>query len=298
MIRILIIALLIWNSITLLMMGIDKWKAIKDRWRISEKTLLVSAFILGAPGSILGSLYFHHKTMKRKFKFGLPLALIVNAIEIVLIMDLFVIGCTANKVTSKDLDVAMKAENPSGEVIIVLGCGIIDSETPSDMLKDRLDTAIQLYLNGCAPKILVSGDNGNEYYNEIHVMLNYMLNAGIPAKDVFCDHAGFSTYDSIHRLQSIFGVKKAIVVTQEYHQYRALYIGTKLGMDLIGVPSDPRSYFGQAYRECREILARCKDALKVEIKAKPKYGGEKIDLNGDSFDSWEEKEIAQREAGF
>ena len=64
------------------------------------------------------------------------------------------------------------------------------------------------------------------------------------------------------------------------------------------MPSNPRRYFGQAYRECREILARFKDAIKVEMKAKPKYGGEKISLSGDSFASWEDKEITQREAGF
>ena len=291
MIRILIILLFIWNIITFLMMGIDKWKAIKDKWRISEKALLTSAFILGAPGSILGSLYFHHKTLKKKFKFGLPASLIANAIELVLILDLLVIGSTAGSVTGKDINEAVRNNDLTGDCILVLGCGIINNETPSDMLADRLDTARTLYKLGCAPKIIVSGDNGSENYNEIHVMLNYLINLGVPAEDIFCDHAGFSTYDSMHRLKSIFGAKKAIIVTQKYHQYRALYIGKKFGMEVIGVPSNPRRYFGQTYRECREILARCKDAFKVEIKAAPKYGGKEIDLNGDSFISWEEKEI-------
>ena len=273
------------------MMGIDKWKAIKDRWRISEKALLTSAFALGAPGATLGSLFFHHKTLKKKFKFGLPAALIVNLISIVLIVDLLVIVIASPNITSKDLSVANRNDNLYGDAILVLGCGIINDETPSDMLADRLDTARALYKLGCAPKIIVSGDNGSENYNEIHVMLNYLIRLGVPAEDIFCDHAGFSTYDSMYRLSSIFGVKKAIVVTQEYHQYRALYIGNELGIDVIGVPSNPRRYFGQAYRECREILARFKDAVKVEMKAKPKYGGEKISLSGDSFASWEEKEI-------
>ena len=298
MIRLFVILLFIWNVITFLMMGIDKWKAIKDRWRISERALLTSAFVLGAFGSILGSLFFHHKTLKTKFKFGLPAALIANLISIVLIVDLLVIAIASPNVTSKDLSAANRNDNLYGEAILVLGCGIVNDETPSDMLADRLDTARALYNLGCAPKIIVSGDNGSENYNEIHVMLNYLINLGVPAEDIFCDHAGFSTYDSMHRLNSIFDVNKAIVVTQKYHQYRAIYIGKELGIDVIGVPSNPRRYFGQAYRECREILARCKDAFKVQIGAKPMYGGEKIDLSGDSFVSWEDKEIAQMEAGF
>lgn len=291
MIKISVIILIIWNMTTFFMMGTDKYKSIKDKWRIREKTLLLSAFLLGAPGEVIGSKVFHHKTIKKKFKFGLPAALIVNAIELVLILDLLVIGSSVGSVTSKDINEAMKNSDLSGDCIIVLGCGIINNETPSDMLGDRLDTARTLYNLGCAPKIIVSGDNGSENYNEIHVMLNYLINLGVPAEDIFCDHAGFSIYDSMYRLKSIFDAEKAIVVTQKYHQYRAVYIGKKLGIDIIGVPSNPRRYFGQTYRECREVLARCKDAFKSEIKAKPKYNGDKINLTGDSFVSWEEKEI-------
>ncbi|MBQ1471180.1 MAG: YdcF family protein, partial [Eubacterium sp.] len=82
------------------------------------------------------------------------------------------------------------------ECILVLGCGIRDKETPTPMLRDRLETAVMLYKAGVAPKVLLTGDNGTLVHNEIHVMLKYMHDAGIPDADIFCDHAGFSTYDS------------------------------------------------------------------------------------------------------
>ncbi len=166
------------------------------------------------------------------------------------------------------------------DCILVLGAGIKDEETPSDMLKDRLDVGIELYRQGMAPKLLLSGDNGQVEYNEIHVMLNYAKNAGVPAEDIFCDHAGFSTYDSMHRAGSIFEAERVIVVTQEYHEYRALYIGKKLKLDVMGVASDQRNYFGQAYREGREMLARCKDFFKALVKSKPVLGGEVIPISG------------------
>lgn len=166
------------------------------------------------------------------------------------------------------------------DCILVLGAGIRDSETPSAMLKDRLDAGIRLYKEGCAPKLLLSGDNGTQGHNEIHVMLNYVLDAGVPEEDIFCDHAGFSTYESMARARDIFGVEKAIVVSQTYHEYRALYIGEKLGLDLVGVASDQEKYGGQAYRELREIAARNKDFFMMLFKLSSAVGGEEIPITG------------------
>lgn len=166
------------------------------------------------------------------------------------------------------------------ECILVLGAGITDKETPSPMLKDRLDAGIALYNEGVAPKLLLSGDNGQLEHNEIHVMLKYAKDAGVPEEDIFCDHAGFSTYDSMHRAFSIFGVETAVVVTQKYHQYRALYVGEKLGLDVWGVASDQEKYAGQSYRELREILARIKDFGKAAAKSDPVLGGEVIPISG------------------
>lgn len=166
------------------------------------------------------------------------------------------------------------------DCIIVLGAGIVDNETPTPMLKDRLDAGILLYNLGVAPKVLLTGDNGQDYHNEIRVMLSYLLDAGIPSEDIFCDHAGFSTYDSMYRAQDIFDVKKAIVVTQTYHLYRALYIGESLGMTVMGIGSDQERYSGQSMREVREVLARVKDFFKSKTKPKSVLGGEAIPING------------------
>lgn len=166
------------------------------------------------------------------------------------------------------------------ECIIVLGAGIKDSETPTPMLQDRLDLGIELYKKGVAPKLLLSGDNGQVEHNEIHVMLSYAKEAGVPEEDIFCDHAGFSTYDSMYRAESIFGVKKAIVVTQTYHEYRALYVGKKLGLEVKGAASDQESYKGQSLRDFREFLARNKDFFKVMVRANSQLGGEEIPISG------------------
>ena len=172
----------------------------------------------------------------------------------------------------------MKALEP--DCILILGAGITDKDTPSPMLKDRLDAGIQIYKEGVASKILLSGDNGQQEHNEIHVMLKYAKEAGVPEEDIFCDHAGFSTYDSMYRASSIFGVERAIVVTQKYHQYRALYVGEELGLDVWGVASDQEEYAGQSYRDLREILARIKDFGKAAIKSESVLGGEVIPISG------------------
>lgn len=178
-----------------------------------------------------------------------------------------------------------KIEDFDADCAIVLGCGIEDEETPSPMLKDRLDVGIALYEQGLVPKILLTGDNGQVEHNEIHVMLKYTKEAGVPDEDIFCDHAGFSTYDSMYRAIDIFKVSKAIVVTQLYHEYRALYIAKALGIEACGVASDQQKYFGQTYRECREILARVKDFGKSIIKTKATYGGDAIPITGSGITS-------------
>lgn len=171
------------------------------------------------------------------------------------------------------------------DCILVLGAGIRDDQTPTPMLQDRLDTGIYLYEQGVAPKLLLSGDNGSEGHNEIHVMLKYAQSAGVPEQDIFCDHAGFSTYDSMYRAQNIFEAERIIVVTQTYHEYRALYIGERLGLQVIGVASDQERYSGQPVREVREVLARIKDFFKVITKPSSVLGGDVIPISGSGVTS-------------
>lgn len=161
---------------------------------------------------------------------------------------------------------------------IVLGAGIIDDETPTPMLRDRLDAGILLYKNGLVSKLLLTGDNGTSEHNEIHVMLNYTIDAGIPEEDIYCDHAGFSTYDSMYRAKEIFQVNRAVIVTQTYHEYRSLYNAEKMGIKCVGVSSDQEKYSGQPVRELREILARVKDYFKCMIKPAATLGGDIISL--------------------
>lgn len=166
------------------------------------------------------------------------------------------------------------------DCILVLGAGVW-GDRPTHMLEDRLEYGISLYKMGASGKLLMSGDHGRENYDEVNVMKNYAVNHGVLSSDVFMDHAGFSTYESIYRARDIFEAEKIIIVTQEYHLYRALFIADKLGLEAYGVASDPREYVGQKSRNIRELLARVKDFLYVIVKPEPTYLGDTIPVSGD-----------------
>ena len=173
----------------------------------------------------------------------------------------------------------LKSMDP--DCIMVLGAGVYEDGTPTPMLRDRLDTGIALYEAGIAPKLLLSGDNGQVEYNEVEAMLNYVLEMGVPKEDIFLDHAGFSTYESVYRANYIFGVDKMIVVTQTYHLFRALYGCRRMGSEALGVGADQDEYMGSGMREFREVLARDKDWAKWIVKPEPTYLGEEIPITGD-----------------
>lgn len=173
------------------------------------------------------------------------------------------------------------AELEDVDCTLVLGCAVWANNIPSPMLADRLERGVQLYDMGAAPKIIVSGDHGKEYYDEVGVMRQYCLDKGVPSENIFLDHAGFSTYESMYRAKEIFECEKLIIVSQEYHLYRAIYSARAMGMDAYGVASDLRPYGGQFYRDCREVLARVKDFFFVAFDAQPTYLGESIPVSGD-----------------
>lgn len=172
------------------------------------------------------------------------------------------------------------AELKDVDCILVLGCKVKDNGDPSDMLADRIRRGIELYESGAAPKIIMSGDHGQADYDEVNTMKQIAVDNGVPSIDVFMDHAGFSTYESIYRAKEIFGVEKMIIVTQDYHLYRALYIAESFGIEAYGVNADYREYWGQSKRDAREILARFKDFATVTLKPEPTYLGETIDISG------------------
>ncbi len=167
------------------------------------------------------------------------------------------------------------------DCILVLGCYVNEKGEPSAMLADRLKRGVDLFKKGAAPKLLMSGDHGRYTYDEVTAMRQYALDADIPSQDIFMDHAGFSTYESIYRARDIFQAKKIIIVSQKYHLYRALHIANALGIEAYGVDADYRNYTGQFYRDVREILARNKDVVKAILKVKPTYLGDAIPIFGD-----------------
>ena len=173
------------------------------------------------------------------------------------------------------------AQLPDVDCILVLGCGVSASGQPSAMLADRLKRSVSLYNTGASPKLLMSGDHGRTDYDEVNVMKTYAVDAGIPSSNVFMDHAGFSTYESLYRTRDIFQAKKIIIVTQQYHLHRALYIANALGLEAYGVAADYRAYAGQARYDLREFLARNKDFFTSLFQPKPTYLGEAIPVSGD-----------------
>ena len=166
------------------------------------------------------------------------------------------------------------------DCILVLGAGVRPDGTPSHMLEDRLITGISLYHAGVSDKLLMSGDHGQEYYDEVNCMKDYAKADGVPSEDIFMDHAGFSTYDSLYRAKEIFGADRVVIVSQKYHLYRALYIAESLGIEAVGVSADIRTYGGQTMRDIRELLARTKDFAFTVIKPLPVCLGEAIPLSG------------------
>lgn len=175
-----------------------------------------------------------------------------------------------------------------GDCIVVFGAGVSSNGTLSGMLTDRMDTALSLYQAGAAPKLLLSGDHGRTDYDEAGAMRNYALAHGVSEEDIFLDHAGFSTYETLYRARDVFGVRRAVLVTQEYHLYRALYVGDKLGLSTVGVSADRRTYAHQWMRELREIAARNKDVFTCLFRLSPTFLGEAIAISGDGRVTWDD----------
>ena len=196
------------------------------------------------------------------------------------ILAVFGLSSHVKNHTADKILTAEEAAEQVADCILVLGCGVREDGTPSLMLRDRLETGIALYEAGAAPKLLMSGDHGRKEYDEVNLMKKYAVERDIPSADIFMDHAGFSTYESMYRAKDIFCAEKVIVVSQRYHLPRALYVAEKLGLEAYGVPAQEVEYRGQAYREFRETLARAKDFCTAVVQPLPKYLGEEIPITG------------------
>ena len=199
--------------------------------------------------------------------------LIVVITVIVFVINFYVMFKTRKQILES-------VEESDIDCILVLGAGVRNGK-PTDMLADRILTAIDLYNKKVAPKIIMSGDHSKKDYDEVNIMKSFAIEQGVPSSDIFMDHAGLSSYESVYRAKEIFEAKKIVIVTQKYHLYRSLYIANKLGVEAYGVSADLRGYIGQSYREVREILARDKDFVKCIFKPKSTYLGEVIPVSGD-----------------
>ncbi|MBK7882453.1 MAG: YdcF family protein [Chitinophagaceae bacterium] len=146
---------------------------------------------------------------------------------------------------------------PHAHVGLILGAGI-KNQSPSVYLKDRLDKGIELYKLKKVDQLLISGDNGNDKDDEITVMKNYLLSNGIPLNKILIDTAGYDTYSSMYRVKNIFHLDTIIVITQNYHLDRAVFIGRKLHLNCYGLMADKSKYKKYNYYAAREYLSICK----------------------------------------
>lgn len=188
----------------------------------------------------------------------------------------FVIVRVGNKYT-----ITLETPVEDADAIIVLGARVFSEERLSAILYDRMTVGIEAYEKGLAPKLLLSGDHGQDEYDEVNAMRKFAQKKGIPTEDIFMDHAGFSTYETIYRARDIFKTKKVIIVTQDYHLKRAIYTARKMGLEAYGIAADRQPYYKINYFKFRETLARVKDYLYVNIlKPTPTYLGEEIPISG------------------
>ena len=195
---------------------------------------------------------------KRLTAVALILAILfVFCITAVLAVSFSVKGSVADRIITEDE--AAKLENV--DYILVLGAGLRSDGTPSDMLSDRLSVGISLFEKGVSEKLLMSGDNSGDSYNEVAAMQLFATEKGVDPDSIVLDGKGYSTYESIFNAVKEYGAKRIVIVTQEYHLYRALYIAKSFGIDAYGVHADLRPYRAQAYRDIREHFARFKDFI-------------------------------------
>lgn len=215
---------------------------------------------------------------------ALLLLCVVLLAVLVISVSLGMVDVTSDAILPADVAHAELAEGKY-DCILVLGAGVREDGTPSDMLRDRITVACELYMNtGRNTPLLMSGDHTGDY-NEVGVMKSLASSLGVPTEDVFLDHKGYSTYESLCRAKQIFGAKRVLIVTQEYHLYRALYIARELGMEAVGVSADLRPYRKQALYSTREVLARFKDFFSAAAGNYEGHSDLPVDLNGNGDDT-------------
>ncbi len=211
-----------------------------------------------------------------------------------LVLSVFSISLSVkNKTDERILTVSdLQVSDLQFDCVLILGCGVYADGSPSPMLTDRMLTGIEVMQAGVTDRMLVSGDHRTDAYNEVGVMKQFAVDAGIRSTEIFQDHDGYSTYDSIVRAKKIFGARRIVIVSQEYHLYRALYLAEKLGMDAVGICADRRPYRNQLMYELRETVARCKDVFYGLKQPDPTVLGDVVALSGNGDRTEEVRPVA------
>lgn len=194
-------------------------------------------------------------------------------ISVVLAVTVLFVGINARVMIGAKMDMCSYEEavqnGEYAECIVVLGASVLPDGTLSPILQNRVKAAANLYFEGAAPVIIMSGDGRAQNYDEPRAMKNYALAMGVPDSAIYCDPGGYTTYDTMWRLANVYGAQTALVVTQEYHLYRAVYDAKGVGMDAQGVVSDEGVYENQGYYSMRECAGRIKDFAMVVTKSMP-----------------------------
>ena len=168
---------------------------------------------------------------------------------------------------------------PPEPVAMVFGAGLQIDGSPSPMLADRVDAAVELYKAGKVQRLLMTGDNSSVGYNEVAAMKRRAVEQGVPPSQINLDYAGFRTYDSCYRAKAIFGVDRAVLVTQRYHLPRALYLARSFGIEAVGLAAGREYYPRQEYYDLREFAAMVVSWYEVNVtRPKPRYLGDPVDL--------------------
>ena len=182
---------------------------------------------------------------------------------------------------------------PESYTVIIPGAKVYANNI-SDVVRDRIEAGVDCVNHSKAQRILISGDHGRTDYDEVNQMRLYMQRIyNVQPDIIFMDHAGFSTYETMYRARDIFCVDDAVVVTQKFHLARSVYIGRKLGLDIVGYEApELTGYSKQTHTnwDTRETLARIKAFFMVQLNSKPTYLGEKIPITGNAKDSWDMEE--------
>jgi len=185
-----------------------------------------------------------------------------------------VINKTTNKLIYSDVNLI-----PHNKVGLVLGTSkYLKSGQKNGYFVNRIEAAVLLYKAGKVVFFVISGDNSRKSYNEPLDMKNELISQGVPESKIFLDYAGFRTYDSVIRMNKIFGQTSFTIISQEFHNQRAVYIAKRLGLNSIGFNATDVSAYNGFKTKVREKFARVKVFIDFLIHKKPKFLGEPIEI--------------------